>query len=90
MKYNKHHIIYEEKKPDPKNPTAFYDWECLCCGHYLEDEWTVEIPAFLHRHLYIIQKWKATPERYAALTSFVHAITHEWNRMRRELDQEPE
>ncbi len=56
----------------------------------MEEEWTVEIPAFLHRHLYIIQKWKATPERYAALTSFVHSITHEWNRMRRELDQAPE
>jgi hypothetical protein len=28
----------------------------------------------------------ATPENYAKLTNFMHAVAYEWNRIRQELD----
>jgi len=51
-------------------------------------EWTVDLPWFLHRPMNIMTKWKATPDRYRILINFTHAVMHEVNRMRRELDQE--
>jgi len=83
MKYNTHHILYREAD----GPTPYDDNECLSCGHIRQEDWTVDIPAILHQHINIIQRWKTTPERYALLTAYMHAICHEWNRMRRELDQ---
>lgn len=90
MKYNTHHIIYAEKEPDPPEDDCIDDGECQCCGHILEDEWTVDIPAFLHQHLNIIQRWKPSHERYALLTSFLHSVSFEWNKMRCELDRADE
>lgn len=87
MKFNRHHIIYAEKETVGAD---FDDRECECCGHILEDDWTVDIPAFLHQHLNIIQRWKPSFERYALLTAFVHAVSFEWNKMRCELDRAEE
>lgn len=89
MKFNNHHIIYKEKERDPSN---FDDRECIFCGHILEDDWTVDIPAFLHRHMHIIQGWNKKPDhqRYALLTSFMHAVSYEWNKMRCQLDRQDE
>ena len=55
-----------------------------------DPEWTVEIPAYQHRTISIIQRTKATEERYALLTNFMHSLAHEWNRMREELDTKDE
>ena len=50
-------------------------------------EWTVELPAHLHKTITIIQRSKTTLERYVLLSNFMHALHHELNRYRRELDQ---
>lgn len=57
-------------------------------GHHIsyDSEWIVEITAQMHRVITTIQRTKGSPEQYARLTNFLHAITAEWNRMRRELD----
>ncbi len=49
-------------------------------------EWTVELNMLQHRTISRIQISHATPQRYADLTNFLHAVTYEWNRMRKELD----
>ena len=51
-----------------------------------EPEWIVEINMLMHRTISRIQITKATPEAYAGLTNFVHAVNFEHNRMRQELD----
>jgi len=51
-----------------------------------DPEWVVEVNYTQHKVLTIIQRTKATPEKYADLTNFVHSVIHEWNRMRMELD----
>jgi hypothetical protein len=77
-----HHIEYEEPKQE-----CLDDDECLTCGHIRRQEWTVTLPWFMHKPMNIIQRWKPTHERYALLINWVHAIMHEANRMRRQLDQ---
>ena len=49
-------------------------------------EWTVNIPGYFHRTITFLSRMKATPENYAILTDCMHSITHEWNKMRMELD----
>ena len=51
-----------------------------------DPEWIIEINMLQHRTISRIQITKATPQAYADLTNFVHAVTYEWNRMREELD----
>jgi len=86
MRFNEHHIIYAEPEQDP---TPYDDDECQACGHIRRQDWTVDIPAFLHQHLNVVTSWnkKPTYERYALLTSYIHAISYLWNDMRRELDR---
>lgn len=49
-------------------------------------EWVVELKQSWHRVISRIQITRATPEQYRLLVNFHHAIAHELNRMRRELD----
>lgn len=49
-------------------------------------EWVVELKQSWHRVISRIQITKATEEQYRLLVNFQHAITHECNRMRKELD----
>ena len=51
-----------------------------------DPEWVVEVNMLMHRTISRIQITKATPEAYAGLTNFVHAVNFEHNRMRQELD----
>ena len=51
-----------------------------------EDNWTVELPAYLHKSITIIQRSTPNTERYVLLTNFMHAVTNEWNRYRKALD----
>lgn len=53
---------------------------------YTPVEWTVDIGMLMHRTISRIQITKATPQQYADLTNFLHAVCYEWNRMRQELD----
>ena len=57
--------------------------------HHIEydPDWTVDIGAYMHKCITVIQRSGTTEERYAILTGFMHALAYEWNRMRRELDQ---
>lgn len=49
--------------------------------------WMVEITFQMHKVLRNIQNTKATPEQYVTLTNFKHALDHEWNRIRSDLDR---
>ena len=49
-------------------------------------EWTIELTNQMHRCISRIQNTKATPEQYARVINFQHAVTFEANRMRQELD----
>lgn len=40
----------------------------------------------MHRTIHRIQNTRATPQQYADLTNFMHAVAYEWGRMRMELD----
>jgi hypothetical protein len=51
-----------------------------------DPEWMVEMWMLLHRGISRIQQTKATPQSYADLTNFMHAVCWEWNRQRMELD----
>jgi len=53
---------------------------------YQYKDWTVEITGQMHRLITVIQNTNASEEQYARITNFVHALTHEWTRIRRELD----
>ena len=53
-----------------------------------DGEWTVELPNYLHHVIAIIERMKPTKERYVLITNFLHALTKEWSRIRRELDQQ--
>ena len=53
---------------------------------YKPVEWMVEMNMLLHRGISRVQQTKATPQAYADLTAFAHAVLFEWNRMRMELD----
>lgn len=53
---------------------------------YQPKEWLVELNMLQHRAISRIQITKATPEAYAYVTNFMHAVASEWNRMRQELD----
>jgi len=57
-------------------------------GHHItyKPEWIVELTGHSHRCISVIQNTKATPEQYARLVNFQHAVTFECNRMRQELD----
>jgi len=48
--------------------------------------WEVEVTRQMHTCLGTIQMTKATEEQYARLINFQHALSHEVNRMRAELD----
>ena len=49
-------------------------------------EWEVDLGMAEHRVISRIQNTRATPEAYARLTNYAHAVMFEWNRMRNELD----
>ena len=85
MKLQNHHIHYEEPKQD-----CYDDDECPTCGHIRRKDWTVTLPWAFHRPMIIIQRWKATEERYALIINWKHAIDEEAQRIRRELDQAEE
>jgi anaerobic selenocysteine-containing dehydrogenase len=51
-----------------------------------DPEWIPEITGIQHKTLMSIQRMNATPENYAKLTNFMHAVAYEWNRIRQELD----
>jgi len=51
-----------------------------------DPEWTVSINMLMHRTISRIQITKATPEQYARMINFQHAVSFECNRMREELD----
>lgn len=51
-----------------------------------EPGWIVELTMQMHRCISRIQITKATHEQYARITNFMHALAHEWCRMRQELD----
>lgn len=53
---------------------------------YKPVEWILPANMLAHRTVSRIQQTKATPQAYADLTAFVHALLFEWNRMRMELD----
>jgi len=57
-------------------------------GHHIsyDPEWVVDIGMLMHRTISRVQITKATPTVYADLTNFMHAVTYEWNRVRKELD----
>lgn len=50
-----------------------------------EPDVTVELKMSEHRVISRIQNTKATMDEYIGLTNLLHAVTHEWNRMRMEL-----
>lgn len=51
-----------------------------------DPEWDVELTMQMHKTITRIQSTRATPEQYARVTNFMHALSREWNRMRQELD----
>ncbi len=51
-------------------------------------EWVLELNMLQHRTISRVQITKATPQAFADLTNFMHAVAYEWNRMRQELDVE--
>jgi len=51
-----------------------------------DTEWEVDLTMQQHRCISRIQNTRATPEQYASLTNFMHAVCFEWGRMREELD----
>jgi len=53
---------------------------------YKPVEWEVELKMSWHRVISRIQITRATPEQYRLLINFIHSLTHECNRMRKELD----
>jgi len=53
---------------------------------YSYPDWTLELTGQQHRVITVIQNTKSSPEQYARLTNFIHALVVEWTRMRRELD----
>ena len=59
--------------------------------HYADEkegEWTVELPAELHRIVTIYGRMHPTKERYVLMTNFLHAFQKIWHDCRRRLDQE--
>lgn len=48
--------------------------------------WIVELNMLMHRTISRIQQTRATPEQYALLVNYNHAVSWECNRMRMELD----
>ena len=48
--------------------------------------WEVELTMQMHRCISRIQQTRATPEQYARVVNFWHAVSFEANRMRSELD----
>ena len=57
-------------------------------GHHITytPEWKVDLNMLMHRTISRIQITKATTQQYADVTNFLHALSYEWNRMRKELD----
>ena len=49
-------------------------------------DWIVEVNGVDHKMLTILQRMKSTPENYAHITNVLHAVAHEWERMRKDLD----
>lgn len=49
--------------------------------------WTVELNGQEHRTITTIQRTNPTPEAYARLINFLHAVMYEANRMRMQLDR---
>ena len=46
-----------------------------------EPEWIVELTGWQHKVITHIQRLKATENNYQAVGRFLHAVTHEWNRI---------
>jgi len=58
-------------------------------GHHLvyePKEWVLDLNMLQHRTISRVQITRATPQAFADLTNFMHAVSYEWNRMRQELD----
>ncbi len=51
-----------------------------------QEDWTVEINGWQHKVVTQLQRMKATHTNYAAVTNFVHAVIHEWQRIRYQID----
>lgn len=51
-----------------------------------DPEWIVDINALQHKVVTVLQRTNPTPQRYAELTNFVHAVLYIWNEMRQDLD----
>jgi len=51
-----------------------------------DPDWIVELTGWQHKVITHIQRMKPTGKNYAALTNFAHAVMHEWNRIRCQLD----
>lgn len=49
-------------------------------------DWLVELGGYEHKAISIIQTLKSTPENYARVINFLHAVMYETNRIRRDLD----
>lgn len=59
-------------------------------GHHIiyDPEWVVDLRAYHHKTISVIQHTNSTPQFYADLTNFLHSLVYEWNRVRMELDRE--
>ena len=53
-----------------------------------DPEWIVELDGWQHKVVTHLQRMKPTGKNYAAATNFMHAVVHEWNRIRCRLDRE--
>ena len=49
--------------------------------------WIVELTGWQHKVITYIQRLKPTRTNYAAVTNFMHAVCHEWQRLRYQLDE---
>ena len=55
---------------------------------YYDPDWIVELNWLQHKTVTNVQQMNATGENFAKVTNFMHALSHEWNRMRASLDTE--
>ena len=53
--------------------------------HY-DPDWIVELNWLQHKTVTNVQQMNSTFENFAKVTNFMHALSHEWNRMRASLD----
>ena len=51
-----------------------------------DPDWVLELNWLQHKTVTNVQQMNSTPENFAKVTNFLHALSFEWNRMRAELD----